>query len=73
MLIVFVNIKLKPAFIRAYQYWVLMDLFANPPFVTENDPVATGLPKQIQRKDLFAYIETELKAIDGDLVAAKSK
>ena len=24
-------------FLRAYQYWILMDLFANPPFVTEDD------------------------------------
>ncbi len=64
--------KAEARLIRAYQYWVLMDLFANPPFITEEDPVATGLPKQIQRKDLFTYIESELKAIDADLVAAKT-
>ena len=32
------NIKLYAAearFIRAYQYWVLMDIFGNPPFVTD--------------------------------------
>ncbi|CAN5730944.1 RagB/SusD family nutrient uptake outer membrane protein [soil metagenome] len=67
------NIKAYRAearFLRAYQYWVLMDLFANPPFVDENSPIATGLPQQIQRKDLFTYIESELKAIEADLLPA---
>lgn len=64
--------KAEARFLRAYQYWVLMDLFGNPPFVTENDIVGVGLPKQIQRKDLFTYIESELKAIDGDLVAPRA-
>ncbi len=54
-------------FLRAYQYWVLMDLFANPPFVTEANGVGTYLPKQIKRADLFTYIESELKAIESDL------
>ena len=55
--------RAEARFIRAYQYWVLMDLFGNPPFVTENDAIGATLPKQIQRKELFTYIETELKAI----------
>lgn len=55
-------------FIRAYQYSVMMDLFGNPPFVTESDPIGGSfLPKQISRADLFAYIESELKAIEPDL------
>lgn len=58
-------------FLRAYQYWVLMDLFGNPPFVTEKDPIGKFIPPQIQRADLFAYIESELKAIDASLVAAR--
>ncbi len=59
-------------FLRAYQYWVLMDLFANPPFVTEANGVGTYLPKQIKRADLFAYIESELKAIEPDLADART-
>ncbi|HMH22213.1 MAG TPA: RagB/SusD family nutrient uptake outer membrane protein [Puia sp.] len=59
-------------FLRAYQYWVLMDLYANPPFVTENDQIATTVPKQIKRKDLFAYIESELKGVDSNLVAPRT-
>jgi len=61
--------RAEARFIRAYQYWVLMDLFGNPPFVTENDAIGATLPKQIQRKELFTYIETELKAIENDLIA----
>lgn len=63
--------KAEARFLRAYQYWVLMDLYANPPFVTENDAIGTTIPKQIQRKDLFDYIESELKAIDADLLPPK--
>ncbi|HVG13615.1 MAG TPA: RagB/SusD family nutrient uptake outer membrane protein [Chitinophagaceae bacterium] len=59
-------------FLRAYQYWILMDLYANPPFVTEVDAVGTALPKQIQRKDLFAYIEKELKEIEVEMVPARA-
>jgi hypothetical protein len=58
-------------FLRAYQYWVLMDLFGNPPFFTENDAVGT-YPQQIQRKDLFNYIESELKAIETELPAPRT-
>lgn len=57
-------------FLRAYQYWVLMDIFGNPPFVTENDKIGGDLPKQISRKDLFTYVESELKAIETTLPAA---
>jgi hypothetical protein len=55
-------------FLRAYQYWVLMDLFGNPPFVTENDPIGSFLPPQTNRTDLFSYVESELRAIDSTMV-----
>jgi hypothetical protein len=64
--------RAEARFLRAYQYWVLMDLYANPPFVDENSPIATGIPKQIQRKDLFTYIESELKAIESQLAPPKT-
>ncbi len=60
-------------FLRAYQYWVLMDLFGNPPFVDENFKVGTAdLPAQIKRADLFNWIETELKAIESTLPAHRT-
>ncbi len=60
--------RAEARFLRAYQYWVLMDLFGNPPFVTEQDPIGKYIPKQIQRSDLFNYIESELTGINDDLV-----
>jgi hypothetical protein len=56
--------RAEARFLRAYQYSVLMDLFANPPFVTENDGIGAGLPKQATRSEIFAYVESELKAIE---------
>jgi hypothetical protein len=63
--------KAEARFLRAFQYWVLMDLYANPPFVDENSPIATGLPPQISRADLFDYVESELKAIETELMPAR--
>jgi len=57
-------------FLRAYQYSVLMDLFANPPFATDATAVGSVLPTQITRAALFTYIESELKAIDPLMVPA---
>ena len=58
--------KTEARFLRAYQYWLLMDLFGNPAFVTDEYIIGSGaLPRQIQRKDLFVYVESELKAIES--------
>ena len=45
--------RAEARFMRALTYWHAMDLFANPPFVTENDPIGAFLPPQIQRAVLF--------------------
>jgi len=66
------NYRLEARFLRAFQYWVLMDLFGNTPFVTENDPIGAFQPKQITRADLFKYIESELLAIEPDMAAPKT-
>jgi len=65
--------KYKPEarFLRAYQYWVLMDLFGNVPFATDEQALGSFTPKQISRADLFKYVEDELKAIENELPAAK--
>lgn len=59
-------------FLRAFQYWVMMDIYGNPPFITESTGVGKVYPKQIMRKDLFAYIESELLAIENELAAPKT-
>jgi hypothetical protein len=65
--------RAEARFVRAYQYWVLMDLFANPGFVDESVALGTtDLPKQIVRADLFKFIEQELLAIEPDLAAPKT-
>ncbi len=59
-------------FLRAFNYWVMMDLFGKSTFITEADQIGAALPKEINRKELFTYIESELKAIDGDLAPVKT-
>ncbi len=60
--------RAEARFLRAFQYWVLMDLFGNPPFGDENSVLGT-LPEQIKRTDLFNYIESELKDLtDNNLL-----
>lgn len=59
--------RAEARFMRALSYWHAMDLFANPPFVTEGDPIGAFLPPQIQRADLFDFVETELLDILDEL------
>lgn len=58
-------------FIRAYQYWVLMDLFGNPPFVDESSAIGSTAPPQIKRADLYNYVVSELLDIESSLVPAR--
>ena len=64
--------RAEARFLRALTYWHAMDLFANPPFVTENDPIGAFLPPQIQRADLFDYVEAELLDILDDMEAPRA-
>lgn len=63
--------RAEARFLRALSYWHALDLFGNPPFVTEESPVGAFLPEQIQSAELFDYIESELLAIESTLVAAR--
>lgn len=54
-------------FVRALAYWHALDLFGNPPFITEDDLPGAFFPRQTNQAELFAYIESELKAIEGQL------
>lgn len=57
--------------LRALSYWHALDLFGSVPFVTEKDDLGAFLPKQISKKDLFDYIESELLDIEPTLVDAR--
>lgn len=63
--------RAEARFLRAYQYWVLMDLFGNPPFTDENSVIGSTAPKQIKRADLYNYVISELTDIQSDLMAAR--
>jgi hypothetical protein len=56
-------------FLRALNYYYLMDLFGDVPFT---EVVSLDPPKQIKRADLYAWLEKELKAIDPDLATPHS-
>ncbi len=58
-------------FLRALSYWHALDLFGNPTYVTEKDPIGAFLPPQTKRTELFNYVESELKAIESLLPAPK--
>lgn len=63
--------RAEARFLRAFQYWVLIDMYGNVPFITETDLIG-AVPKQADRKTIFAYIESELKDIEGSLAAPKT-
>jgi len=56
-------------FLRALAYWHALDLYGNPPFVTENSPIGSTPPPQITATKLYNYIQSELKAIESELGA----
>jgi hypothetical protein len=49
-----------------------MDLFGNVPFVDENDKVGAFMPERITRTNLFSYVESELKAVENELLPSTS-
>lgn len=67
-----VNYRAEARFLRALSYWHALDMFRNVPFVTEANAVGAFLPTPIKKDELFAWIETELKAIETDLKPART-
>ena len=68
------NSRAEARFLRAYNYWVMLDLFGKSTFITENSPLGVN-PPEISRANLFKYIVSELKAIDtvGQLAPIKTQ
>lgn len=62
--------RAEARFLRALSYYHGMDLFGNIPLVTDSTALSTTPPKQATRQQIFAFIESELKAIRPDLPAA---
>lgn len=59
-------------FLRAYAYWVLLDCFGNPPFVTEEDPVGAFKPRQISAAELYGWLRGELTELTSANSALKA-
>ena len=57
-------------FLRALYYYHLMDAFGNVPFATA---LMSTPPPQIQRADLFKWIEEELLAVKDQLMAPAAR
>ncbi len=64
--------RAEARFLRALSYYHALDLFGNVPFVTEENEPGAFFPEQINRADLYDYIETELLAIEGQLIDARA-
>ena len=64
--------RAEARFLRALSYYHALDMFGSVPFVTEEDAVGSFLPEQISRTDLFDYVESELLAIENELMAPKT-
>ena len=67
-----VTFRAEARLLRALAYYHIMDLYGKAPMVLETDPTAGFNPPEIGREDLFAFIETELNAIEADLMAPKT-
>lgn len=52
---------------RAFYYWYLMDIYGNVPLVTKFDVPVDFKPETSSRKDIFNFIESELKEVLPDL------
>ncbi|MCX2745662.1 RagB/SusD family nutrient uptake outer membrane protein [Mangrovivirga sp. M17] len=66
------NFRAEARFLRALSYWHALDLFGDIPFVTEEDNVGAFLPRQASREEVFEYVESELLAIEEEMIAPMS-
>lgn len=67
-----VKYRAEARFLRALSYWHALDMFRKVPFVTEEDKVGAFFPRQASAEEVFNYVESELKAIEGDLAAPRT-
>lgn len=67
------QMRSEARWVRAYAYWVGIDLFGNIPFTDEIGQIGTSsdmAPKQKSRPEVFTWIEKELKDIESLLPEA---
>ena len=61
--------RAEARFLRALSYFHAMDLFGSVPFVDESTPIGVFYPQQIERAELFDWLENELIAIENTLTS----
>ncbi|MBF4487996.1 RagB/SusD family nutrient uptake outer membrane protein [Flavobacterium sp. CSZ] len=59
-------------FLRGLAYYYLIDCFGKGAITTEADINTTTPKKESTRKELFAFLESELKEVEGTITATKS-
>jgi starch-binding outer membrane protein, SusD/RagB family len=61
--------RAEARFLRALSYYHAMDLFGSVPFVDETTPIGVFYPEQLERVELFNWLENELIAIENTLIS----
>lgn len=62
--------RAEARFLRALAYYHAMDLFHDIPYADESSIGSSALPPRWEAKDIFAFIETELKACSQEMLSA---
>lgn len=60
---------LEARFMRAYTYYIVLDLFGKGPFVDENSPMTAYIPDAYNGKELYDYIKSEIDDVAENLPA----
>lgn len=58
--------RAEARFIRAYLYWMAMDVFGSVPFTTEDSPFGAVNPVPATRQEVFQFIVEELTDLASD-------
>lgn len=59
--------RAEARFLRAYFYWMALDVFGDVPFTTEESPFGGGVnPTQASRKEVFDFCISELTELAAD-------
>lgn len=70
------QLRAEARYLRALSYYLLLDLFGNPPFALPEN-IGGALPTQIGRGELFKWIESELKSVisgeDGEVLPDRGR
>jgi hypothetical protein len=66
------NYRNEARFLRALTYWHLIDTFGGGSLVTEESPITFYYPKYATRAELYAFVDSELTAIEPLLKAPKT-